>query len=357
MFSKIVKNIARIVVATGIVAGVFVGASLAPEPVNAQSSGWVMINGVLQFAGNVTVTGNFTVTGTCTGCGTPITASNTQVVFKNGSGDFVGDADMTFTGGDTLNATKAVIPTLYGSAADNGDIAIEGTSSATKTTSDVLIQPTAGHVYIGPYETPLDTGAGLGIFHAVTASWFVRDTTNNVEFGGYTSGGASGFGTASNHSWSLFTNNANKWTLQAAGHLVAAADNTYDIGASGATRPRTGYFGTSVVAPLIHATGTVVFDGTTTSSGPGAVAVTGAIHEITTTGTGDALTLADGTEGQRLTIVYVAEGAGTDTAVVTPTNFGSGTTITFSTVGQSIRLIFTNGKWYAESAPFGAVIA
>lgn len=31
-------------------------------------------------------------------------------------------------------------------------------------------------------------------------------------------------------------------------------DNTYDIGASGATRPRTGYFGTSVFAPLVDAT-------------------------------------------------------------------------------------------------------
>lgn len=35
------------------------------------------------------------------------------------------------------------------------------------------------------------------------------------------------------------------------GHLIAATDNTYDIGASGATRPRTGYFGTSVVTPSI----------------------------------------------------------------------------------------------------------
>jgi hypothetical protein len=31
-------------------------------------------------------------------------------------------------------------------------------------------------------------------------------------------------------------------------------DNTYDIGASGATRPRTGYFGTSVISPLVDAT-------------------------------------------------------------------------------------------------------
>jgi hypothetical protein len=39
------------------------------------------------------------------------------------------------------------------------------------------------------------------------------------------------------------------------GHLLFT-DNTYDIGASGATRPRTGYFGTSVISPLFSATKT-----------------------------------------------------------------------------------------------------
>lgn len=35
--------------------------------------------------------------------------------------------------------------------------------------------------------------------------------------------------------------------MDLAGHLTFTADNTYDIGASGATRPRTGYFGASVI--------------------------------------------------------------------------------------------------------------
>ncbi|MEK7127943.1 MAG: hypothetical protein AAB933_00050, partial [Patescibacteria group bacterium] len=35
------------------------------------------------------------------------------------------------------------------------------------------------------------------------------------------------------------------------GNIIADVDNSYDIGASGATRPRTGYFGTSVVTPLV----------------------------------------------------------------------------------------------------------
>lgn len=36
-------------------------------------------------------------------------------------------------------------------------------------------------------------------------------------------------------------------------HLLFGADNSKDIGASGATRPRTGYFGTSVISPALTA--------------------------------------------------------------------------------------------------------
>ena len=170
--------------------------------------------------------------------------------------------------------------------------------------------------------------------------------------------GTDSSGAGSGREMVFVTDGTGRWSIGAtSGHLLSENDNTYDIGASGATRPRTGYFGTSIVSPLIQATARVIFDGTTTSTGAGAVGITGSIHEITTTGTGDALTLANGAEGQRLSIIYVAEGAGTDTAVLTPTTFGSGSTITFSVVGQSAHLIFTNGKWYADSAPFGAVIA
>lgn len=92
---------------------------------------------------------------------------------------------------------------------------------------------------------------------------------------------------------------------------------------------------------------TLTTGSTTTSSGAGAVAITGMIHEVTTTGTGDALTLADGAEGQHLYVVYVAEGAGGDTAVLTPTNLaGANTTVTFTDLGDAAHLIFTAGAWY-----------
>ncbi|HLA29325.1 MAG TPA: hypothetical protein VJZ49_15670 [Syntrophales bacterium] len=45
--------------------------------------------------------------------------------------------------------TQITTPVVYGSSAADGDITIEGTSSATKTTSYVILQPTSGNVGIG----------------------------------------------------------------------------------------------------------------------------------------------------------------------------------------------------------------
>lgn len=47
------------------------------------------------------------------------------------------------------------------------------------------------------------------------------------------------------------TDGVGRWEVGTSGHLTAVADNTYDFGASAATRPRTGYFGTSVVTPFL----------------------------------------------------------------------------------------------------------
>lgn len=93
-----------------------------------------------------------------------------------------------------------------------------------------------------------------------------------------------------------------------------------------------------------------------TRNGPGAVSVTTTTTELTTTGTGDALTLADGTAGQIKTIIYVAEGAGTDTAVLTPTNRVGYATITFNDIGDSATLQFVGTGW-AILALYGAVKA
>ena len=90
-------------------------------------------------------------------------------------------------------------------------------------------------------------------------------------------------------------------------------------------------------------TGTQTFAGAVVGSvqalsGPGAVNVTTLTTAFTSTATGNALKLADGVAGQLKAIVYVAEAAGGDTGVLTPANFGNGTTITFNAVGESVLL-------------------
>jgi hypothetical protein len=91
-------------------------------------------------------------------------------------------------------------------------------------------------------------------------------------------------------------------------------------------------------------------------SGPGAVDITSFTTAFTSSGTGDALTLADGAAGQLKSIVYVAQIAGADTGILTPANLGSGTTITFNDVGDSVQLQYIGTNWWVISA-FGAVVA
>lgn len=123
----------------------------------------------------------------------------------------------------------------------------------------------------------------------------------------------------------------------------------------------------STSATIARTDAAQTFTGTQTFSGPivggaqalsgaGAVNITQPVTKFTSTATGNALTLADGVEGQIKIIVYVAEAAGADTGVLTPTNLGAGTTITFNNVGDACILQFLGTDWWAISLR-GAVLA
>ena len=110
-----------------------------------------------------------------------------------------------------------------------------------------------------------------------------------------------------------------------------------------------GFFGLSVTGDL---TGRVI--GTvTTRSGAGAVPITAATVRLTTTGA-NALTLANGANGQILSIVMVADGGD---GTLTPTTKTGFTTITFGDVGDSVTLqYFTTLGWMILSNN-GATVA
>lgn len=81
-------------------------------------------------------------------------------------------------------------------------------------------------------------------------------------------------------------------------------------------------------------------------SGAGAVDITTYTTKYTSTGAGQALTLADGTEGQLKNIVHIVDGG---SGVLTPTNFGNGTTITFTEAGDAVTLQFLGTDWWLLS--------
>jgi hypothetical protein len=114
---------------------------------------------------------------------------------------------------------------------------------------------------------------------------------------------------------------------------------------------------TGVTGALAVASGGTGASGTVQAlSGPGAVNITSLATAFTSTAAGNALTLADGAQGQLKTIVYVAEAAGGDTGVLTPANLGSGTTVTFNAVGDSATLQFIGTDWWVVGFR-GAVVA
>lgn len=89
-------------------------------------------------------------------------------------------------------------------------------------------------------------------------------------------------------------------------------------------------------------TGTLI-GGVQALSGAGAVNVTNLSTAFTSTGVGDALTLADGANGQIKTIAHVSDGG---TGVLTPTTKSGYSTITFTNIGDAVTLqFFTTAGW------------
>lgn len=106
--------------------------------------------------------------------GTSAIASGTATrLLYETSGNVLGEIS-----GATSDGTNLFVPTLYGGTAANGDITIRGTTSATKTTSYVLLQDDGGNVGVG-------NSAPDSLFHATlnqngTTQIKVQNTTNNT---------------------------------------------------------------------------------------------------------------------------------------------------------------------------------
>jgi len=110
---------------------------------------------------------------------------------------------------------------------------------------------------------------------------------------------------------------------------------------------------TTGVTTVTSSVGNTLVGGVQALSGAGAVDVTNMITSLTSTGSAQALTLANGTAGQLKTIVHTVDGG---SAVLTPTTKIGFSTITFTGVGESATLVYTAAGW-AIVALNGAVAA
>jgi hypothetical protein len=115
-----------------------------------------------------------------------------------------------------------------------------GTAGNAITFTQAMTLDASGNLLLGRTSQVIGekfSSTGYGLFGGATVQAIIGDAgTGQVSLGAY-----------SNHAVELRTNNTNRWQISSAGHLLGFVDNTYDIGASGATRPRTIYVGTSVI--------------------------------------------------------------------------------------------------------------
>jgi hypothetical protein len=116
---------------------------------------------------------------------------------------------------------------------------------------------------------------------------------------------------------------------------------------SGPVRSQNGFQSVTVNATTGAVTvnssfGTDAILGTQSLSGAGAVDITNAFTQLTTTAPTQALTLADGAVGEIKIISHVVDGG---SAVLTPTTKIGFSTITFTNVGDSCMLVYTSAGW------------
>jgi hypothetical protein len=116
---------------------------------------------------------------------------------------------------------------------------------------------------------------------------------------------------------------------------------------SGPVRSQNGFQSITVNSTTGAVTVNSTFDtgvvlGTQSLSGAGAVDITNAYTNLTTTGATQALTLADGTVGEIKVIAHAVDGG---SAVLTPTTKIGFSTITFTAVGDTATLVYTSAGW------------
>jgi hypothetical protein len=148
-------------------------------------------------------------------------------------------------------------------------------------------------------------------------------------------------GTGTARALELQTDGTSRWAIGATtGHLLTGVDNTYDIGASGATRPRSIFVGTSVRTPQLNNNASTI----------GIEGVTSSFPAIKRSSTTLQVRLADDSGDAPLTAATLT--ASTVTASSTAANTSAIASTGYSLTGSSaVSLVDLAGTWNTTGTP------
>lgn len=177
----------------------------------------------------------------------------------------IGGGDLTFTGASTLTGGAGNMTITSGTGNSRTLTLRTTTSGGTATTALTLnVDQSAQFANVIGIGAAVNTAYGINITapNNNTEAFMLAQSANaartlSIGFAGMTLNGTFRISTNGGDleltggnggaAVQFITGGAYRWSVNSSGHLLAATDNSYDIGASGATRPRSIYIGTSLI--------------------------------------------------------------------------------------------------------------
>ena len=326
-----------------------------------------------------------------------------EIYTKLGNGSaLTSDTVALLTATQTLTNKTLTSPTVSGLTLSDASIVLEGATADASETTITVTDPTADRTITIPDATgtvSLVTGAETLTNKTLTApkfadAGFIADANgaeqiifqttasavNEIEITNAATGGAASAGTSTapiigasgetNVDLALLPKGTGHVAVRSTGgtnnqgairlncenntHGQTLMSQPHSAGDSGFFMlPKDGGSARATPNPLLSGAKTV---GTTEAvNSATALSLNTMISELTTAGSGLAMTLANGVVGQVKIITMVVDGGGT--ATLTPATFANGTTIAFDAVNETVMLVYANTIGWVVVSNSGATVA
>jgi len=326
-----------------------------------------------------------------------------EIYTKLGNGSaLTSDTVALLTATQTLTNKTLTSPTVSGLTLSDASIVLEGATADASETTITVTDPTADRTITIPDATgtvSLVTGAETLTNKTLTApkfadAGFIADANgaeqiifqttasavNEIEITNAATGGAASAGTSTapiigasgetNVDLALLPKGTGHVAVRSTGgtnnqgairlncenntHGQTLMSQPHSAGDSGFFMlPKDGGSARATPNPLLSGAKTV---GTTEAvNSATALSLNTMISELTTAGSGLAMTLANGVVGQVKIITMVVDGGGT--ATLTPATFANGTTIAFDAVNETVMLVYANTIGWVVVSNSGATVS